>query len=95
MLLTRSPLSHPRKDDTVRLACLIHAASVRPEPGSNSPSFIMIELTRAFPLIPTLCSEKDLGAEIWDSQEHVQTKSGRAPFLSRGIFRIQPQVMFG
>ena len=42
MLLTRSPLSEPRKVPTVRLACLIHAASVRPEPGSNSPSFIMI-----------------------------------------------------
>ena len=27
---------------TVRLACLIHAASVRSEPGSNSPSIIFI-----------------------------------------------------
>ena len=40
MLLTRSPLSSQRKqasiEKTVRLACIRHAASVRPEPGSNS-----------------------------------------------------------
>ena len=40
VLLTRSPLSLfgsklPR--DFVRLACIRHAASVHPEPGSNSP----------------------------------------------------------
>ena len=44
MLLTRSPLSfhfHSRKNfhkNHVRLACVKHAASVRPEPGSNSPN---------------------------------------------------------
>src|SRR5262245_53198506 len=41
VLLTRSPLGlsgcyHP--SDPARLACVKHAASVRPEPGSNSPS---------------------------------------------------------
>ena len=38
---TRSPLGLPRcchRMDLVRLACVRHAASVRPEPGSNSPS---------------------------------------------------------
>ena len=35
VLLTLSPLS-PRRE-YVRLACLIHAASVHSEPGSNSP----------------------------------------------------------
>ena len=39
-LLTRPPLSHffiPRKSKCfVRLACVRHAASVHPEPGSNS-----------------------------------------------------------
>ena len=34
-LLTRSPLSD--RSRTVRLACIRHAASVHPEPGSNSP----------------------------------------------------------
>src|SRR5690606_28747497 len=38
VLLTRSPLIHPRKGFSVRLACVKHAASVRPEPGSNSPT---------------------------------------------------------
>src|SRR5690606_2064568 len=34
----RSPLEHPRRGLSVRLACVKHAASVRPEPGSNSPN---------------------------------------------------------
>ncbi|MCU1493719.1 MAG: hypothetical protein JWO62_1483 [Acidimicrobiaceae bacterium] len=41
MLRTRSPLGLHRcchRVDPVRLACIRHAASVRPEPGSNSPS---------------------------------------------------------
>src|SRR5687768_632422 len=41
VLLTRSPLGLPQCChwlDLVRLACVKHAASVRPEPGSNSPS---------------------------------------------------------
>lgn len=38
-LLTRSPLSPQVQApvDPVRLACVKHAASVRPEPESNSP----------------------------------------------------------
>jgi hypothetical protein len=41
VLRTRSPLGLHRcyhRMDLVRLACIKHAASVRPEPGSNSPS---------------------------------------------------------
>jgi hypothetical protein len=38
VLLTRSPLESLRKALSVRLACVKHAASVRPEPGSNSPN---------------------------------------------------------
>ena len=38
MLLTRSPLiTKPKFGLIVRLACVKHAASVHPEPGSNSP----------------------------------------------------------
>ena len=37
ILLTRPPLSSDRNQILVRLACMKHAASVRPEPGSNSP----------------------------------------------------------
>ena len=42
VLLTRSPLVYPRKGLTARLACVKHAASVRPEPGSNSPQNMKI-----------------------------------------------------
>ena len=40
VILTRSPLNPPPKNrgGPVRLACVKHAASVRPEPGSNSPN---------------------------------------------------------
>src|SRR5690242_15271248 len=38
VLLTRSPLVYPQRGLTARLACVKHAASVRPEPGSNSPT---------------------------------------------------------
>src|SRR5699024_4745892 len=39
VLLTRSPLIHPQQAESfsVRLACVTHAASVRPEPGPTSP----------------------------------------------------------
>ena len=35
-LLTRPPLTRPRRVSSVRLECVMHAASVHPEPGSNS-----------------------------------------------------------
>jgi hypothetical protein len=41
VLLTRSPLAlhqYCYRMVPARLACIKHAASVRPEPGSNSPS---------------------------------------------------------
>ena len=45
-LLTRSPLSDPRRNHPVRLACVRHAASVRPEPGSNSQKIVSKALSR-------------------------------------------------
>ncbi len=45
VLRTRSPLySLPEGSFLVRLACMKHAASVRPEPGSNSPLEYSIRL---------------------------------------------------
>ena len=50
-LLTRPPLSHiifhPKNQESsfVRLACVKHAASVRPEPGSNSLKIISKRLS--------------------------------------------------
>ena len=40
-LLTRAPLSSEQAPILVRLACVKHAASVRSEPGSNSPVYFV------------------------------------------------------
>ena len=50
VLLTRSPLGHLEQAllDLVRLACIRHAASVHPEPGSNSPFAHLFLNARAF-----------------------------------------------
>ena len=47
VLLTRSPLLVKKQAplQSVRLACIRHAASVHPEPGSNSP-FVRVCLAR-------------------------------------------------
>ena len=44
MLLTRPPLTEQEQAliRSARLACIRHAASVRPEPGSNSPKKCLI-----------------------------------------------------
>ena len=44
VLLTRPPLGSQEQapDRPARLACIRHAASVRPEPGSNSPKSVCI-----------------------------------------------------
>jgi hypothetical protein len=48
VLLTRSPLySSPCGDFLARLACVRHAASVRSEPGSNSPSLYSLSYERS------------------------------------------------
>ena len=53
-LLTRPPLSHKRLQSEeicrkcfVRLACVKHAASVHPEPGSNSHKNVFLSETHA------------------------------------------------
>ena len=65
-LLTRPPLSHffiPKKSKCfVRLACVRHAASVHPEPGSNSHVYILTEwqLAVIFPFFTVLVKSFDL-----------------------------------
>ena len=61
-LLTRPPLSlpslHPKNPirSFVRLACVRHAASVRPEPGSNSLKYCINTTFRLYQPISELCS---------------------------------------
>ena len=43
-LRTRAPLSKPRRASSVRLACIRPAASVHPEPGSNSSLYYCCSL---------------------------------------------------
>jgi hypothetical protein len=64
VLLTRSPLIPSRRRFTVRLACVKHAASVRPEPGSNSPLMFISTMTEVAVDI-SKSAPKDL---IWLSQ---------------------------
>ena len=45
-LLTRPPLTQPRRASSVRLECVMHAASVHPEPGSNSRKICIKTSTR-------------------------------------------------
>ncbi len=75
-LLTRySPVRHcnlgPRTQITVRLECVMHAASVHPEPGSNSLNYCMS--TDFHQLISThqsdLCSKLLLRATLYYSKE--------------------------
>jgi hypothetical protein len=58
VLLTRSPLIRQKQASafTVRLACVKHAASVRPEPGSNSP----LMLFKAIGEEPMLANRQEL-----------------------------------
>ena len=46
VLRTRPPLNSVLLPSPVRLACLIHAASVRSEPESNSPNRKLIPLSK-------------------------------------------------
>ena len=56
--LTRSsPLRHSGIATGVRLACLIHAASVRSEPGSNSPYKIPFVTDLSLSVLFSLCFE--------------------------------------
>ncbi len=50
VLLTRSPLTSNEQAHlpSVRLACIRHAASVHPEPGSNSPFDLALTLSASF-----------------------------------------------
>ena len=59
VLRTRSPLSHwDRSPGIVRLACIKHAASVRPEPGSNSPSKSQTDISQSLKSVAFPCTSR-------------------------------------
>ena len=61
-LLTRPPLSCPNAsrrinwNNSVRLECVRHAASVHPEPGSNSRNILYTVLSDYIPILSSFCS---------------------------------------
>ena len=74
-LLTRLPLDFQKQafNRLVRLACVKHAASVRPEPGSNSPRNILekpIWLSIIFWYVASLLKFRK---EIADCYVHVRS----------------------
>ena len=64
VLLTRPPLPTTRGWPFVRLACLRRAASVRSEPGSNSPSWSPAPKCRQLFIRFCLSSKNELGLFI-------------------------------
>ena len=63
MLLTRPPLTSGEQAPRLfaRLACIRHAASVHPEPGSNSP---LLRKFCSFALLPLLSSSGSRAARM-------------------------------
>ena len=64
VLLTRAP-RYSSEDFRVRLACVRHAASVRSEPGSNSP----IETGKLVPVYPV----------VWNRTVSLKSQRDRSP----------------
>jgi hypothetical protein len=69
VLLTRSPLEHPQKGLSARLACVKHAASVRPEPGSNSPTKTIREKPQQTLLLPNKTIGTGISNTLLSSQK--------------------------
>ena len=79
MLLTRAPLEYPPKGLSVRLACLRHAASVRSEPGSNSP----IETWHSIANAPSVEDRDANRIELFGSEWEIVRSQGRPSSLPR------------
>ena len=90
MLLTRSPLTVLLQ--SVRLACIRHAASVHPEPGSNSP----FDLTLIYTLsCVILLKFIDVVLFLFVSQRTTRALSALAnALIYNAIFREALQVFF-
>ena len=72
---------------TVRLACLIHAASVRSEPGSNSPNNNLIHLLRC-----GLMSDKFICAFFYFFRIHLCLKESSKPYSFKSFASLSRQV---
>ena len=105
MLLTRSPLySSPCGDFLARLACVRHAASVRSEPGSNSPRLFSLSMNERSRTIPSwrtememhMCPPHKLVAMIFDCQRTEMAGSRASRHLNSRTSRPEPRApLFG
>ena len=96
VLLTRSPLYWvPEGTVLARLACVRHAASVRPEPGSNSPYENLVECARPKPVRTPDLVERRSPVESEDrpgSRSEITLVSHRATRSDARGSRSGPQV---
>ena len=107
VLLTRSPLGHRRSirrlpcDNPARLACIRHAASVRPEPGSNSPVMdspkaMSTELSRRVPKGNPESESLRLIEEPYGSNIHsLSVRRGASPQLQGPFIALDVQFSKG
>ena len=79
MLLTRSPLEHPQVGLSARLACVKHAASVRPEPGSNSPTKTLAKQNNQMPNKLALASSNTLLSSQRTTTHQTTNHTGQPP----------------
>ena len=68
-LLTRPPLIRGRSPFTVRLECVMHAASVNPEPGSNSRNHSILTPAKGIKSISSLIALSLLFLELYSLSE--------------------------
>ena len=68
-LLTRPPLIRGRSPVTVRLECVMHAASVNPEPGSNSRNHSILTSAKRIKSISSLIALSLLFLELYSLSE--------------------------
>ena len=98
VLLTRSPLDSEKQAflPLVRLACIRHAASVHPEPGSNSPFDLALRCLWHLSLQLFVCFEIDVLVCIFIScsvfKDHLHLSSAHLYYqilpLSSNVFFI-------
>ena len=98
-LLTRAPLIEEQAPQSVRLACVRHAASVRSEPGSNSPvctEYSLIDLHQLKICIWhffTTFRSLDFCYSVFKDQLCNQTNNLTKPFQSVNTF-FRPAKLF-
>ena len=95
MLLTRTPLTCFRRIRSVRLACVRHAASVHPEPGSNSPlTFLCVSFV--FTSLLLSCIRRlSLSVRLQYRQEYQPTPNLSTPFFFLFPFSPNSFAIFG